>query len=603
MSESKENDPQPHNAPGHTQRATAGDSGKLGALKKPSRRTIKHRLIGALLVLVVACFLLSTIGAAGLIGARSGAGALKVHVTQTANANLLVWFQHGLDQLHQGNYQLAEANFEAVLREQPDNVGVQQLLATARVAQTPTATPVPPTPTPIITDKAELLARAKQAFDQKNWDSTINLLDQLRAIDGSYERTAVEDMRYTALVSRGLFRLSEGDIEAGLYDLDIASTIKPLSPQVESQRQMAAMYQNALYYVGADWSKAISLLTQVYKISPGYRDVALKLFDAYESAGDAYAGALDWCPAELSYAGALRIQSNTRVQTKHDNAQQRCLAATPTGITNTQGTTGTVSGENELTGRIIFASSDPTSGAYQLRAYNASTGQVSVIETGGSQPAYQRTAGVVAYSVGGRLHGLYSNGAIGSLGNFAGQWPSLSPDGTRIAFTMNQNGQQSVAIAPINGSSAPLVVAQGTYPVWGPGGLIAYQGCLNGACGIYVINPDQPGTKRKVTTTASDISIQWSPDGNTIVYMTNYTGNWQIYSASLSGQFRQLTSGPDISAAPTFSPDGTQVAFESNRDGSWGIYVMSVNGTNVRKVVTLGPNNNTWQQERLAWTP
>jgi Tol biopolymer transport system component len=201
------------------------------------------------------------------------------------------------------------------------------------------------------------------------------------------------------------------------------------------------------------------------------------------------------------------------------------------------------------------------------------------------------------------LHGRNNTAAIGSLGNMSGQWPSVSPDGTRVAYSTNVNGASTVVIAPINGSNVPINLIQGTYPVWGPSGLIAYQACINGQCGIYVINPDQPSDNRKITTTAGDVSVQWSPDGNQIIYATNYTGNWEIFSATLTGQFSQLTNGTGMSAAPTFSPDGSYVAFESNRDGSWGIYIMRTNGSDVRRVVNLNPNHSTWQSERLAWIP
>jgi tetratricopeptide (TPR) repeat protein len=569
----------------------------------PAKRNTRRRWLGLLSILAFACLLIGLISVSGYLGARNGTAELKTHVTQTADANLLLWFQQGLDQLQQGNYALAEANFDAVLRQQPGNTGVQQLLATAQYAQTPTATPVPPTPTPIITDKGELLAHARTAYDKQEWDTVINLLDQLRALDSNYERTSVETMRYTALVSRGVSRLNEGDIEAGLYDLDVAATIRDLDAQTESQRQIAAMYQNALYYFGADWEKAIDLLTQVYNIAPGYRDVAAKLFDAYERVGDAYAGAFAWCPAEIRYTNALSVTASPQVEEKRATAQRNCLTATPVGITGTNGMSGTALGPSGVGGRIIYATTDQSTGVYQLYSYDGASGQIGVVEAGGSQPSYQRIAGIVAYSAGGMLHGLYSTGAIGALGNVSGQWPSVSPDGTRVAYTANVNGASTIVIAPINGSSTPVNLVQGTYPAWGPGGLIAYQTCIDGQCGIYVINPDQPSDNRKITTTAGDISVQWSPDGNQIIYMTNYTGNWDIYSASLTGQFSQLTNDSAISAAPTFSPDGSHIAFESNSDGMWGIYIMNSDGSDVRKVVNLNPNHSTWQSERLAWIP
>jgi tetratricopeptide (TPR) repeat protein len=561
----------------------------------------RRRLLGVLVFLLFACALFALIGASGWMGARAGTANLLARGTVTANAQVAERFQRGLDLLNQGNYALAEANFEWILQRQPDNAGVQSLLATARVAQTPTPSPTP-TPVIITTDKNELVAHIRQAFEKDDWDNVINLADQLRALDSSFQRATVDDMRYQALVTRGLFRLQEGDIEAGLYDLDVAASIRDLDAQTESQRQMAALYQNALYYFGADWEKTIKLLSQVYAISPGYRDVASKLFEAYDRAGDAYAGGMDWCPAEKQYAGALTIVANGKVEQKHTDAQQKCLTATPAGITGTNGSSLSVQG-GSISGRLFFAGTDPATGAYGLLVLYGGNSQANAVEAGGSQPAYQPGAGVIAYTLGGTVRGLYSNGNVATLGSGGGMWPSVSPDGTRVAYAAYENGSYSIYIAPTNGSSPPVKLTQGTYPVWGPAGRIAFQGCNNGQCGIQVMNPDQPGEVQQLTTTAGDISMQWSLSGNELVYATNYTGNWEIFSVTLGGQFRQLTNGTGMSSAPTWSPDGSRIAFESNRGGNWGIYVMNSDGSDARLVVDLGPNHSTWQTDRLAWAP
>lgn len=546
-------------------------------------------------------------GAVGIslkLGAQAGAYEYGVHATATSSAQIVEWFLRGMDLLKQGNYPLAEANLAAVLKAQPDNIGVQQLLATARVAQTPTVAPPTPTPTPvpIYTDKAELLDQMKIAADQEIWDTVINLADQLRAIDSHYESNTVDSLRFKALVTRGLDRLNQGDIEAGLYDLDAAAAIHDLDPATQSQRQLAAMYQNAVNYLGADWDKAIELLKQIYAIQPRYRDVARRLLDAYVHSGDAFAGMQNWCPAETHYAGAISIATNPQLEQKHTDAQQKCLTATPVGIT---GTTGTITGQSVqgLSGRIIFAALNPTSGAYQLQAFDAATSAVSVIEVGGSQPAYQRGAGIVAFAFGSVIHG-YGNGSVYAVSNVGGAWPSLSPDGSRVAYAVFLNNSWDIFIAPVNGSSPPVHLVQGSFPVWGPTNRIAFEGCLNGQCGIYIINPDQPNERQKVTTSAGDVSMQWSPDGSHLVYMTNFTGNWEIYTVALAnGQFRQITSGTGMSAVPAWSPDGSRIAFESNRDGSWGIYVVGSEGGDAHKVVNLGPNHPAWQSERLAWAP
>jgi hypothetical protein len=220
----------------------------------------------------------------------------------------------------------------------------------------------------------------------------------------------------------------------------------------------------------------------------------------------------------------VAIRANNQVEQKRTEAQQKCSIATPVGITSTNGTSITVQDVAGISGRIIFAALDAGSSVYQLHALSSDS-QLTTIEMGGSQPAYQRTAGIVAYTLGGTIHGLYSNGAVSAIGNGGGAWPSVSPDGTRVAYAAYQDGNWIIYIAPVNGSGPPVRLTQGTYPVWGPNGRIAFQACINNACGIHIINPDQPSDVEKLTTTASDINMQWSPDGSQLVYMTNFTGN------------------------------------------------------------------------------
>jgi tetratricopeptide (TPR) repeat protein len=569
--------------------------------RRPAARATLRRALSALGLLFFGCLLVAMVAVSGYGGLQAGQTERSVRSTGTANAFVLERFQRGLDELQRGNYVLAQANFEEVLRYQPGNLGVQNLIVTAQVAQTPSPTPVTPTPTPFLTDKGELLQAMRSAGEREDWDAVISLSDQLRALDSAYQSDEVNQLRFRALVTRGLERLSEGQIEAGLYDLDLAATIQALDDRAESQRQIAALYQNAVNYYGADWEKTIKLLSQVYALSPGYRDVAAKLYEAYMRLGDVYGTQQEWCPAEKYYTGAVGVINSAEAGNKLADAQQRCLTATPVPITATLG--GAVQSVPGMSGRLSYAAFDPGAGYYTLYLYDSGAGQASAIEAGGAQPAFHRAGVVMAYSVGSALRGFYSNGAVGTLFNAGGAWPSLSPDANRIAYASIVEGAWRIYVAPLDGSAPPQELIAGSYPIWGPAGLIAFQGCPGGNCGLYAINPDQPADLRQLSTSAGDISPQWSPDGNTLVYATNFTGAWELYSVTLSGQFQQLTSFGAQCGAPVWSPDGSRIAFESNRDGAWAIYIMNRDGSNVRKLIDLGAQHPSWQTERLAWGP
>lgn len=554
--------------------------------------------MSALGFLVFLCGMAGMIGLSTFSGMRAGESERNVRSTATANAYLLTLFQRGLDELNRGNPALAQAYLEEAYRMQPGNAGVRDLILTAQFAQTPTPTPITPTPTPVITDKGELLRRMQAAYAAQDWNTVISLGDQLRALDSAWEVATVNELRYGALVARGLARIAGDEIEAGLYDLDIAATIRPLDSATEGTRQIASLYQDAITYAGADWSRAIKLLKQVYALSPGFRDVGTRLYQTYLSAGDAYAALREWCPAEEQYAGALSIRNSPAVEAKRADAQQRCLLATPVAAGS-----GGIQGAPGMTGRLAYAAFDPGQGYYTLYLYDSSAGQVSVIEAGGMQPSFHRAGGILAYTVGSAVRAYYAGGGIGSLYNGVASWPSLSPDASRLAFAVFENGAWRIYIAPTSGAGAPVFLTSGSYPAWGPAGLIAYQDCPDGQCGLYTINPDNPLDRRRLTTSAGDLNPAWSPDGNEIVYVTNFTGAWELYAVSMAGQFRQLTSLGGEKSGPAFSPNGAQIAFASNHEGAWALYIINTDGSGLRRLGSLGSSHPYWQNERLAWGP
>jgi tetratricopeptide (TPR) repeat protein len=528
------------------------------------RRRLGRALLVTLLGLLFACGLVGMVIAAGLAGAQAGQREASMRATATVAASLLERFDKANALMREGKYALAEANYAYILQYQPENYGVRSLIATAIVAQTPTPLPPTPTPTRVVTDKRQLLQTLVGAGDAQDWDAVIRLADQLVALDSAFEAATVNDLRYRALVERGLSRLRSGQIEQGLYDLDRAAAIRPLSDRVEGERRLAAAYQSTMYYFGADWEKSIAQLEQLYRTSPGYRDVGARLLEAYIRAGDAYAKAGDWCSAARKYERAVQFSANSSVAQKQQDADVRCLAAASAGGA-TAGFSTTVFNTAGITGRLFYSQYDPALYQYRYNVYDSAASKAYQIGMG-AQPSYRA---------------------------------SLSPDRTRAVYSIYQDGWK-VVIAPADGSGTPTVLTSGSYPVWGPGGLIAYQTCTD-QCGIHLINPDQPNSIRRLTTSSSDINMQWSPSGDRLIYMSNFPGSWEIFTVTLFGTFQQLTGYGANSGGPTFSPDGSRIAFISNRDGGWGVWIMNADGSNPIKLIDLGSQHPYWQTERLLW--
>jgi TolB protein len=81
---------------------------------------------------------------------------------------------------------------------------------------------------------------------------------------------------------------------------------------------------------------------------------------------------------------------------------------------------------------------------------------------------------------------------------------------------------------------------------------------------------------------------QWSPDGRSIVFTSDRTGDPEIFVLDLAARTpRQLTRTPGRDAHPSFSPDGQLIAFQSPRgDGHTNLYTMRADGSDQRRITS-----------------
>jgi dipeptidyl aminopeptidase/acylaminoacyl peptidase len=94
----------------------------------------------------------------------------------------------------------------------------------------------------------------------------------------------------------------------------------------------------------------------------------------------------------------------------------------------------------------------------------------------------------------------------------------------------------------------------------------------------------------------------WSPDGKSVVYVTNTSGRNNLWIAPLGGGWpQQLTVSDQRQASPAWSPDGQWIAFISDTDGNelWDIYLVSPKSGEVRNL-TVSPD---YDDEQPTWSP
>jgi len=156
-----------------------------------------------------------------------------------------------------------------------------------------------------------------------------------------------------------------------------------------------------------------------------------------------------------------------------------------------------------------------------------------------------------------------------------GAFPSLSPDGTRVALSY----EGDLWVKPLDGTPAVRLTFEGEnlfHPTWTPDGDSV---SLNSGTELRTRRADGGG--QPVLTATNERGIvapKWSRDGTWLIYRTNLnlTGRGDILSIR-PGQDsvpRELvaTEGHDLS--PTISPNGRWLAYSSDETGENQVYVV-----------------------------
>lgn len=164
--------------------------------------------------------------------------------------------------------------------------------------------------------------------------------------------------------------------------------------------------------------------------------------------------------------------------------------------------------------------------------------------------------------------------------------PSLSPDGTRLAFASNRNGNWDVFTMPVAGGPATQVTSDSddeTHPTWAPDGhrlALSRRNARAGTWEIWIVDADNPGVR---TFVCEGFQPRWSPEAgrDRLLFQrarqrgSRLYGLWTIDLVAGEGRNpTEVVSARNAAVVqPTWSPDGARIAFatvvDPDDEGEW----------------------------------
>jgi Tol biopolymer transport system component len=179
--------------------------------------------------------------------------------------------------------------------------------------------------------------------------------------------------------------------------------------------------------------------------------------------------------------------------------------------------------------------------------------------------------------------------------------PRMSPDGRQLLVTIG-GPSESLWLYNLAQSLFTQVAFDGSnsFPVWAPDGQqLVFSSNRTGPLNIFRAELGSASPpERLAPSERAQVPGSWSPDGGTLAFVERHpTTGRDIWMLPMMGvrKPQPFLAGMFDETTPRFSPDGRLVAYVSNESGQNEVYVRSYSGpVRSQKVSTTGGAEPVW---------
>jgi Tol biopolymer transport system component len=173
--------------------------------------------------------------------------------------------------------------------------------------------------------------------------------------------------------------------------------------------------------------------------------------------------------------------------------------------------------------------------------------------------------------------------------------PSVSHDGTRVAYTVADENKFGIWTVGINGEN-PIFRTLGREPRFSPSGFeIVYTYTdLNGNDDIWKLDIRNGSAERMTDADEIDVTPDWSPDGQSMAFASARGGAISLWTIPASGGKRLRIN--DGGYAPRYSMDSKSISFWNQQS----LWTMELQGKNLREIASdlFEPVSSVWSKTK-----